>query len=149
MSDRHQQSVNEGARLAHLYDGRSDIGAVDKQVHDALLQDFIKAHHSEIEMDTVLSSMKKESEKSHNVQLKTDSSTSMVRESNFMGINFDAAKLFDVCEGVKAYEADDKKREQAANPENKEKQSPLEVVFKDIFGLVSNLEMAAEAASKK
>ncbi|MBX9723634.1 MAG: hypothetical protein K2X81_19675, partial [Candidatus Obscuribacterales bacterium] len=91
----------------------------------------------------------KESEKSNNVQIKTDSSTSMVRESNVLGINFEAGKLFDVCEGVKAYEADDKRREKAANSESKDDKSPLEVVFKDIFGLVSTLEKAAAASSKK
>ncbi len=114
-----QDSKTEGNRLAHLYDGSKDQSSVDKQVHDALLQDAIKDHHSEIDLKVVRDTMQQESEKTNNRSaILKNEDYKMVRKWGLpvVGLEIEGMVLYDPIEASKAVAADDKRREAEKTP---------------------------------
>lgn len=114
-----QDSKAEGIRLAHLYDGQSDQKAVDKQVHDALLQDAIKDHHSEINLKVVRETLAQESNKKHDPSVmirNRDYQTVRNYQLPVVGFEISGSVLYDPVEALKAITEDDKQREAAKNP---------------------------------
>lgn len=112
-------SQDEGKALADMYKGANDLRGVDKQVHDRLLQDAIKSHHSELNMDVVKQSLVEEAGKlkDNRVNIKMESYGSVNRTNEvlpFISL-VDNGQLYSPTEAWKAIQEDDKKREQAAN----------------------------------
>jgi hypothetical protein len=109
-------SQEEGKALADMYKGAKDLGKVDQQVHDRLLQDAIKDHHSELNMDVVRKSMVEEAGKLNDkrVNISTENYGVINRTNEALPLLnlVDKGKLYDPSEGWKAIQEDDKKREQ-------------------------------------
>jgi len=108
-----QASLQEGKELAHLYDGAKDNKAVDNQVHDRLLQDAVKSHHSQLDLDVVRQSLVDESGKRGDkaVTISQDKYGQVRRDNTSLPLLnlVDGNKLYDPMEGYKAMAEDDKK----------------------------------------
>ena len=113
-------SVDEGKSLAHLYDGAKDLGKVDQQVHDRLIQDAIKDHNGRINLDTVKKSMIEESAKIGNksVTITEDQAGQIKRDNNSLPLLnlFDNGKLYNPAEATQAVLNDDAAKAQKDNP---------------------------------
>lgn len=119
IDQKQKESKAEGSRLAHLYDGAKDYGAVDKQVHDALLADAIMDHHSKLDMKTVLREMEAESGRRADRESIVKSKNSSVMTRNWtlpaLGIEIEGQVIFDQAEAYRAINKDDARIESEKN----------------------------------
>lgn len=135
-----KSSIDEGSRLAHMYDGAKDLNAVDRQVHDALLIDAIKDHHSELNLKTVRVAMQSEAErmKNPNVIIKNaDYSTSRNWKLPVVGFEMDGMVIYDITEASKVIAKDDERRaaEKADRASGEQKGVPNWNPFDGSFGI--------------
>lgn len=143
-------SADEGKALADMYKGAGNLRDVDKQVHDRLLQDAIKSHHSELDMEIVKKSLVGESAqlKDKRVHITEEKFGSVSRTNESLpGLSLmDNGKLYDPVESWKAVQQDDKQREQAA----KAKSSPDATVnfFDGGLGLPTLFKQITDATNK-
>lgn len=145
-------SKEEGKALADIYKG-GDIGKADKEVHDRLLQDAIKSHHSELDMSVVTKAMVDESAKLNDKRVHISAENyGVVQRSNELPVVqfFDKSKLYDPTEGWKAIQDDDKKREEAAK-EAKDSGSKLPQInlFDGALGLPTLFKQINDAQNKQ
>lgn len=108
-----KSSVDEGKRLAHMYDNAKDLNAVDRQVHDALLTDAIKDHHSELNLKTVRAAMQSEAERMKNSNVIINNaaySTSRNWKLPVVGFEMDGMIIYDIIEASKVVAKDDERR---------------------------------------
>ncbi|MBX9689943.1 MAG: hypothetical protein K2X27_24750 [Candidatus Obscuribacterales bacterium] len=120
-----EASIQEAKELVRLYDGAGSMKDVDKKVHDRLLQDAIKSHHSELDFDLLRNTMKSEAAAKGNKQvlIKEGAGGQILRDNSLpvLSIIDSNNNLYDPVEGYKAMQDDDRKREAAS--QSKEKNS--------------------------
>lgn len=114
-----QNSKIEGSRLAGLYEHQTDQRIADQQVHDALLQDAIKNHHSELNLDIVRRTLQEETAKAHdrNVIIKNeDYRTVRNYQLPVIDLQLEGRVLYDPIEAAKVIAEDDARRDQNKKP---------------------------------
>ncbi|MBY0548583.1 MAG: hypothetical protein K2W95_15035 [Candidatus Obscuribacterales bacterium] len=135
-----KSSVDEGNRLVHMYDNATDLNAVDRKVHDALLTDAIKDHHSELNLKTVRAAMQSEANrmKNPNVIIKNaEYSTSRNWTLPVVGFEVEGMVIYDIIEASKVIAKDDERRaaEKAAQASDGQRGMPNWNPFDGSFGI--------------